>query len=145
MWDNKAGAWTDKYFEATEVFFVTAGVTAETVRKQRAQRLSWHKHMALETGMSLEEVGRMSVSSLKTLRRQAWRQKAFERRAKAQTRKKLHRALHGKSRDEQRAVAIHRVLNSMVDTTQLDVNLLKQLVDKELAMLRKFTGTSPPS
>ena len=145
VWDRAEGAWTDKYFEATDVFFVTAGVTAETVHKQREQRLGWYKQVALEAGLSIEEVGRMSVSSLKTIRRQIWRQKAFERRATAQTRKKLHRALHGKSRDEQRAVAIHRVLNRVADTTQLDINLLKQLVDKELAMLRKFTGTSPPS
>jgi hypothetical protein len=144
VWDKEAGMWTDKYFEATEVFFTTVGVTASTVQKQRSQRLAWYKQMALEAGVSAEEVGRMSVNSLKKIRQQRWRQKAFERRAKEQARKKLHRELAGKSREAQRAVAQRRVL-AMIDVEATDLATFKDLVNKELAFLRRATGTSPPA
>lgn len=144
VYDKEAGAWTDKYFEATDVFFTAVGVMASTIQKQREQRLAWYKQMALEAGVSVEEVGRMSVSSLKKIRQQRWRQKAFERRAKEQTRKKLHRELAGKSREEQRAVAQRRVLAS-TDMATVDLATFIDMVNKELAMLRNFTGTSPPS
>jgi hypothetical protein len=144
VYDKEAGAWTDKYYEATEVFFTTVGVTASTVQKQRTQRLAWYKQMALDAGVSAEEVGRMSVSSLKKIRQQRWRQKAFERRAKEQARKKLHRELAGKSREQQREVAQRRVLAS-IDVSTIDYPTFKILVNKELAMLRNVTGTSPPS
>lgn len=144
VWDKEAGMWIDKYFEATEAFFEAVGVQASTVQKQQAQRLAWYQQMALDAGLSVEDVGRMSVNSLKKIRQQHWRQKAFERRAKAQAHKKLHRELAHKSREEQRAVAQRRVL-AIIDIDTTDLATFKALVNKELAFLRRVTGTSPPS
>lgn len=146
VWDKESGQWIDKYFEATTLFFNAAGVTDETVLKEQDKRLSWYKHEAKEAGKSPEEVGRMSITQLRIERRQLWRRKAFERRQLEISKKKITRQLTGKTRHEQRTIAQQRVLASLGPQTEfITPSDFKELVNKEIAMLRKFSGvTAPP-
>ncbi|TOP80436.1 RepA family replication protein, partial [Vibrio parahaemolyticus] len=90
-WDKEAGCWIDKYFEATPLFFQMVGVTPERLEKERNKRLGYLKHQAIESGMTPEQVGRMSITQLKAQNQLQWRKRAFERRAKEQARKKMQR------------------------------------------------------
>ncbi|MCF2829598.1 MULTISPECIES: plasmid replication initiator RepA [unclassified Pseudoalteromonas] len=145
VWDNESGQWIDKYFEATTLFFNAAGVTNETVEKEQAKRLGRYKHDALLAGKTPEEVGRMSITKLRIERRQMWRRKAFERRQLEVSKKKITRQLTGKSRHEQRSIAQQRVLASLGPETQfITPSDFKELVNREIAMLRKFSGVIAP-
>ena len=145
VWDKEAGHWTEKYFEATTLFFNAAGITSERVQRQQNARLGYIKTNAIKSGLSAEEAGRMSIAQLKEERKQRWRRSSFERRATTQARKKVKRALHEKTRAEQRQIAQKRVLDFLGDdlhtTNQAE---FKELVNREIAMLRKFTSLEPP-
>ncbi len=146
VWDKEAGCWIDKYFEVTPLFFNAVGITTERVKRQQASRLGFLQKEALKAGLTAEEVGRMSITQIKAERKQLWRKRAFERRAKETERKKITRKLNERTRSEQRRVASERVLASLspfeIQTmTHQDFN---SLVNKEIAMLRKFTDTAPP-
>ncbi|EGR2700615.1 hypothetical protein DUG79_25695 [Vibrio parahaemolyticus] len=146
VWDKEAGCWIDKYYEATPLFFNACGITTERVLRQQSTRLGYLKDQALKAGRTPAEVGRMSVSQIKAERQQQWRKKAFERRGKEQARKKAVRALHGKDRAEQRKVAQRRVLDALTpyEAQTIDQQTFKDMVNKEIAMLRKFADISPP-
>lgn len=146
VWDKEAGAWCDKYFEVTPLFFKACGITEERLLKQQSQRLGYLKNQALMKGRTPEEVGRMSIAEIKAERKQQWRRKVFDRRSKEMARKKEHRALHNKTRAEQRQVAQRRVLDglSKEELQQLTPSSYEALINKEIAMLRKFTGVTPP-
>jgi len=145
VWDKEAGQWIDKYYEATMLFFNAAGITNERVEKQQNARLGFLKNQALSAGRTPEEVGRMSVTQIKEERRQAWRKKAFERRQLESARKSIHKKLHGKTRTDQRHIAMIRVLDRLGDDSKfIEPSQYKELVNKEIAMLRKFAGVSAP-
>lgn len=151
VWDGEAGTWIDKYFEATDLFFEVAGVTADRVERQRASRLGFIKNRAIADGLTPQQVGNMSITQLKAEGRRAWRARAFERRASDQARKKLTRALRDKQGTEQRQIATRRVLAALGDQLhQVSKAQFKDLVNREIASLRKFTGLTqtepdPPS
>ncbi|MEF1204295.1 plasmid replication initiator RepA [Photobacterium damselae] len=146
VWDKEAGAWSDKYYEATPLFFKACGITEERLLKQQSQRLAYLKHQATSRGLSPEAVGRMSIAEIKAERKLQWRRNAFERRGKEMARKKASRALHEKTRQEQREVAQKRVLSSLShdELQRMDARTYESLVNKEIAGLRKFAGVSPP-
>ncbi|MCF1459025.1 MAG: hypothetical protein LPH21_16195 [Shewanella sp.] len=145
VWDKEAGAWIDKYFEATEVFFNVAGITSERVEKQRNARIGRYKKDAMLAGKSAEEVGRMSLTELKEARRMAWYRKSFERRALEIAKKRTFRLLHGKTRQQQRQIAQDRVLDRLGDSLSLVTHgQFKDMVNHEIAMLRKSAGLPPP-
>lgn len=146
VWDAHAGAWIDKYYEVTELFFNACGITSEKLLRVQSQWLGYHKSKALAHGMSPAEVGRMSISQMKADRKVQWRRRAFERRRTDSARKKALRDLHGKNRAEQRQVAMRRVLDALSesDIRAMQPETFKALVNKEIAALRKFTHTSPP-
>lgn len=146
VWDKEAGCWIDKYFEATTVFFNAAGITTERVRKQQASRLAYYQKEAIAKGMTLEEAGKLSITKLREQRRLRWRQRAFERRSQETARKKLQRRLIGETREQQRHLAAQRVLASLGgDASHLDFAAFKDMVNQEIAMIRKFAGvTAPP-
>lgn len=146
VWDKEAGQWIDKVFQASELFFNVAGITSERVEKQQKSRLGYLKNKALRGGLSPEEVGRMSVTEIRQHRRHQWRRNAFERRSKEANRKKVYRALQDKERLEQRQLAQRRVLDALdTDALNISTSEFKELVNREIAMLRKFSGvTAPP-
>lgn len=143
VWDKEAGQWIDKVFQATPLFFNAAGITTERIEKQQQMRLGYLKNQALQQGHTPEQVGRMSVTEIRQHRRQQWRKNAFERRSNEASRKKIKRELNEKDRNEQRQVATRRVLNQL-DGEIVDLPLFKKLVNKEIAMLRKFAQLEPP-
>uniref|UniRef100_A0A6A7G5T6 Replication associated protein RepA1 n=1 Tax=Hirondellea gigas TaxID=1518452 RepID=A0A6A7G5T6_9CRUS len=145
VWDKERGYWIDKYFEATPLFFEAVGITAERVEKQKKQRLAWLKKKALDSGMTAESVGRMSISQIKTEHKMEWRRAAFNRRAAEQDKKKTKARIEGKGRAEQRTEAIKQVLVLLgQDIEQLTTAQFKDLVNKEIARMRRITNTSPP-
>ncbi|TPB41788.1 hypothetical protein DXJ78_24135 [Vibrio parahaemolyticus] len=146
VWDKEAGCWIDKYFEVTDLFFNACGITTERVLRQQAMRMGYLKEQALKNGKTPEQVGRMSLTQIKADRKLQWRRNAFERRGKEHARKKALRALHDKDRAEQRRVAQDRVLAALSPFEMQTISQLqfKELVNKEIAMLRKFAGISPP-
>ncbi len=147
VWDKDAGAWIDKVFEVTPLFFNAAGVTTERVMKIHNQRIGWmkkHGDMA-GLGLSAEQIGAMSLTELKEFSRMVWRHKAFERRAKEMARKKVIRQLHDGDIAAQRSIAQARVVAALGDSIKhLDLAEFKSLVNREIAMLRKFSGVSAP-
>lgn len=146
VWDKESGQWIDKYYEATILFFQAAGFTEDRVEKQRNARLGFIKSNHLKFGYSEAEAGRLSITKLKADRKIQWRRAAFERRATEQTKNKLSRELKDKLRTEQRAVATKRVLDFLGDDLHKikDLQVFKDLVNQEIASLRKFTKTEPP-
>ncbi len=146
VWDKEAGHWIDKYYEATILFFTATGITQERVEKQRNERLGFIKDNHVKFGYSAKQAGKLSITQLKADRKIQWRRSAFERRATEQTRKKLTKELRDKERTEQRAVATKRVLDWLGDDIHkiTDPRVFKDLVNKEIASLRKFTKIKPP-
>lgn len=147
VWDKERGHWIDKYFEATPLFFAAIGVTQERVEKQKQSRLNYLKHKARNSGMTEESIGRMSATQIKAENKIAWRRNAFDRRKTEQTRKKEKRAMNGKSRQEQRQIAQKNVLNALGPEGIKALSSEKEYIDllnKEIASLRKFTNMKPP-
>lgn len=145
VWDKERGYWIDKYFEATPLFFRALGITDERVKKQQENRLKYLKHKALANGLTAEAVGRMSITQIKAERKIAWRRNAFERRGKEQVRKKEHAKLKGRNRDEQRQEAIKNVIAGLGDNiSSIDSCTFTDMVNKEIATLRKFTNIKAP-
>lgn len=146
VWDKENGQWIDKYYEATMLFFNAAGITSERVENQRNSRLGFIKANHVNYGYSKAQAGRLSITQLKADRKVAWRRAAFKRRSTVQTKHKLSRELKDKARTEQRAVASKRVLDFLGDDIYKinDPQVFKDLVNKEIASIRKFTGTKPP-
>ncbi|RBW47303.1 hypothetical protein DS885_03915 [Psychromonas sp. B3M02] len=145
IWDKERGYWLDKYFEVTPLFFKALGVTPERVEKQQQNRLTFLKKRALDSGMTAETVGRMSISQIKAERKIAWRRYTFDRRKTEQTRKKEKRLLNGKSRAEQRNVAALKVIKILGDNIhEISTQDFTDLVNKEIATMRKFTNLKPP-
>jgi len=145
VWDKERGHWLDKYYEATPLFFEALGVTYARVEKHQQQRLGYLKRAAKESGMTEASVGRMSIAQIKAENKIAWRRNAFDRRKKDQQRKKVTRSLNGKSRQEQRNQAQHNVINALGDDLyNISVQQLGEMVNKEVATLRKFSGLTPP-
>ena len=145
VWDKERGYWIDKYFEVTPLFFRALGITDERVKKQQENRLKYLKDKALVGGMTPESVGRMSITQIKAERKLAWRRNAFDRRAKEQARKKEHTKLNGCNRDEQRQAAIVNVIKALGDSiSQIGTDEFTDMVNKEIARLRKFTNIKPP-
>ena len=145
VWDKEAGHWIDKYFEVTILFFQAAGITAERLEKTQRERLGFIKTNNLQFGYTKEQAGRLSITQLRADRKAQWRRAAFERRASEQTKNKLSRELKDKKRTEQRAVATKRVLAFLgEDLHRVDFPTFKDLVNKEIASLRKFTKVDPP-
>lgn len=146
VWDKESGCWIDKIFEVTPLFFQAAGITKERVEKQQNRHLGYVKSHSDKFGLTAEEAGRLSITQLKELRRQSYRKLAFERRAKERARKKTQRALWGKTRQEQRALAIKRVINSLGNDihTITSPDEINGLVDREIATIRKFAKVDPP-
>ncbi|KPU82159.1 hypothetical protein JI57_04655 [Psychromonas sp. PRT-SC03] len=145
VWDKARGYWIDKYFEVTPLFFEAVGITAERVIKQQSNRLKYLQKQALERGMTAERAGRMSIVQLKLERKLAWRRGIFERRSKEQSRSKVRRDLKEKSIAGQRSVAQLNVIKALgPDIHSLSALDFKGLVNKEIAMLRKFSDLKPP-
>lgn len=144
VWDKDAGAWIDKVFEVTPLFFNAAGITTDRVMKVHRQRLAWINKRG-DMGLSADQVSSMSLTQLKEHSRMVWRHKAFERRAKEMARKKVIRQLHDGDIAAQRKIAQARVVRALGDEIKyLDVTEFKTLVNREIAMLRKFSGISAP-
>ena len=145
VWDKESGHWLEKYFEVTPLFFAALGITSERVEKSRTQRLEFLRKRSIEGGMTSEAAGRMSITSLKAERRLAWRKKAMSRKRKEQNRKKVLRELKGKNRKEQRAVATNNVINALCDDIHnITTEQFSDLINKEIASLRKFSNLKPP-
>ena len=146
VWDKEAGQWIDKYYEATPLFFQVLGYKPETIEKERNKRFGRYKKEALEAGLSVEEVGRMSIASLKEMRRQLWRKKTFERRSLEAAKKKLKKKLTSEdTREGQRPYAQQRVMESLGEELYfLTPEQYKDLVNREIAMLRKFADVPAP-
>lgn len=144
VWDKEAGAWIDKVFEVTELFFNAAGITTERVMKIHRQRMAWITKRG-DMGLTPEQIGNMSITQLKEHARTVYRHKAFERRAKEHARKKIIRQLHEGDLAAQRRIAQNRVLDALGDGIRyLDKQQFADLVNREIAMLRKFSGVSAP-
>ncbi len=146
VWDKEAGQWIDKYYEATILFFMATGITEERVEKQRNERLGFIKKNHLKFGYSEKQAGKLSITQMKADRKIQWRRAAFERRCTELARTKLSKELRDKERTEQRAIATKRVLDFLGDDLHKikDPRVFKDLVNKEIASLRKFTGAKPP-
>ncbi|WP_136487835.1 plasmid replication initiator RepA [Vibrio sp. H11] len=145
VWDKEAGAWIDKYYEATPLFFNACGITTERLTKVQNERLGYLKREATKAGKTPEEVGRMSVSQIRVERKIRWRKSAFERRKHECERKKMRRAMSGKDQQQQRQLAQQAVLASLSqhELATMDKTTFKALVDQRVAQLRKFTGKPP--
>jgi hypothetical protein len=145
VWDKERNQWIDKYYEATTLFFNAVGITTERVEKQRNSRLGYIKKNHSFFGYSEAQAGRLSITKLKADRKVAWRRAAFERRATLQTKQKISRELSHKVRTDQRAVASKRVLDFLGDDIyKVNHTIFKDLVNKEIASIRKFTDTQAP-
>jgi hypothetical protein len=145
VWDNERKQWIDKYYEATALFFNCVGITTERVEKQRNSRLGFIKKNHHNFGYTEAQAGRLSIARLKADRKVAWRRAAFERRATLQTKQKIKRELNDKARTVQRNIASKRVLSFLgEDIYKIDHHTFKELVNKEIATIRKFTGVQPP-
>ena len=145
VWDKERGYWIDKYFEATPLFFNAIGVTEARVEKHRQARLKYIQKTAINNGMTAEKAGRITITQIKAENKIAWRRNVFDRRKTEQARKKEHRALHGKTRQEQRNVAQKNVIKALgPDIANVTPGELAELINKEIATLRKFAGIKPP-
>lgn len=144
VWDKEAGIWVHKYFEVTELFFAAMGVPKEKVQKEQSARLAYLKKQHICKGYNPDEIGNMSIKSLKALGRTNWIKKCFEFRKQKAAKKRLSRQLDSKSRSEQRTVAAKRVMDQLGDAVSyVSFDEFKNAVNKEVAVLRKFTGVTP--
>lgn len=145
VWDKERGYWIDKYFEVTPLFFEALGITAERVIKQQTNRLKYLQRQAVKGGITPEQAGRMSIVQLKAERKLMWRRNAFDRRRKEQERNKTRRKLKDRSISEQRNVAQLNVINVLGhDIHGISAPEFKEMVNKEIATLRKFADLNPP-
>ncbi|WP_194164072.1 RepA family replication protein [Agarivorans sp. B2Z047] len=147
VFDGELGMWLDSYYEVTPLFFMALGFTTKRVVREQNKRLAFLKSNALEAGKSAEEVGRMTISHLKDLRRHEWRKRAFERRAKEKARAKFQRMLHEKKRNEQRSIASKRVLSFLSREQLASISSPAEfldLVNREIALMRQVSGVPAP-
>lgn len=149
VWDKERGEWLDKYFEVTDLFYNAVGFTTERVEKARNSRLGYLKKKALAAGKSVEEVSRMTLTQIKGETRKLWRKSVFERRASERAKRKLKEDLSNKTRQEQRSIASKRVIKRLNDDGISFVNVSKadftELVNREIASIRKFADVEPPT
>ncbi|WP_412497254.1 plasmid replication initiator RepA [Vibrio fluvialis] len=145
VWDKEAGAWIDKYYEATPLFFNACGITTERLNKVQNERLGYLKREATKAGKTPEEVGRMSISQIRLERKIRWRKTAFERRSDEMETKKMRRAMNNKTQPEQRQLAQAAVLASLSDgeLATMDKATFKRLVDDRVYAMRQRTGKPP--
>ncbi len=145
VWDKNAGAWVDKVFEVTQLFFEAVGITAERVEKQQNARLAYlGKNGDSYTGLTAEQVGMMSLNELKEFGRHAWRRAAFERRSKQQKLRKDKRVCKkADNAGSLRQEAIRRVQESLGGKPMVDLQQFKRLVNLEIASLRRASAPPP--
>ncbi|GLS83247.1 hypothetical protein GCM10007894_12240 [Paraferrimonas haliotis] len=145
VWDKHSGVWVDKYYEVTPVFFDALGITFERVERQRNKRLGLLKSQGLNSGLTPEQVGKMSISQIKADGKLRWRRKAFERNASLRDKKKLTRQMRVKTAQEQRHVAVKQVMATLGDKLgTVSKDAFTDMVNKEVASLRSFTGVERP-
>lgn len=145
-WNKEAGQWLDKYFEVTDLFFSALGITQERVIRQREARLKYLKKKGFAFGVSAEELGRMTLSEIKTRARMAHYQRALERMRSKRVTSRVKRSMKDKTNEQHRELAQKSVLYKLgSDFAAVTLPLFKDMVNIELAMLRKIAGIPKPT
>jgi len=148
VWDKHAGQWVDKYFEVTELFFKALGITPERVARQRDARLKYLRKKGINSGLTPEQLGVMSVAEIKERQRLAHYRKVFDRIKEKRAITKVKRAINPKTPEQQRHIAQQRVLSRLGAAASLmSLEVFKGLVNQELAQLRaiaQYEPSAPP-
>ncbi len=148
VWDKHAGQWLDKYFEVTELFFKALGITPERVARQRDARLKYLRKKGINSGLTADQLGFMSITEIKERQRLAHYRKSFERLAEKRAITKVKRAINPKTPEQQRHIAQQRVLSRLGAAASLmSLDTFKGLVNQELAQLRaiaQYEPSAPP-
>lgn len=148
VWDKHAGQWLDKYFEVTELFFKALGITPERVARQRDARLKYLRKKGINSGLTADQLGFMSITEIKERQRLAHYRRAFERLAEKRAITKVKRAINPKTPEQQRHIAQQRVLSRLGAAASLmSLDTFKGLVNQELAQLRaiaQYEPSAPP-
>jgi len=148
VWDKHAGQWVDKYFEVTELFFKALGITPERVARQRDARLKYLRKEGVNSGLTAEQLGVMSINEIKERQRLAHYRKVFDRIKEKRAITKVKRAITPKTPEQQRHIAQQRVLSRLgASASLMSLEVFKGLVNQELAQLRaiaQYEPSAPP-
>ena len=148
VWDKHAGQWVDKYFEVTELFFKALGITPERVARQRDARLKYLRKEGVNSGLTAEHLGVMSINEIKERQRLAHYRKVFDRIKEKRAITKVKRAITPKTPEQQRHIAQQRVLSRLgASASLMSLEVFKGLVNQELAQLRaiaQYEPSAPP-
>ncbi|KTG22003.1 MULTISPECIES: plasmid replication initiator RepA [Pseudoalteromonas] len=145
VWDKDQGQWLDKYYEVTELFFKALGITPERVEKNRQNRLAYHKKKGGLLGLTVSQLGNMSLSEIKTWCRLSHYRRAFERLKDKREISKAKRRTLTKTPQQQRDIAQQVVIKRLgQDLNHTPIEVFKALVNQEVAKMRSQAGYSPP-
>ncbi|MBB1415277.1 hypothetical protein H5122_18070, partial [Pseudoalteromonas sp. SG43-8] len=130
------------------LFFKALGITPERVARQRDARLKYLRKKGINSGLTADQLGFMSITEIKERQRLAHYRRAFERLAEKRAITKVKRAINPKTPEQQRHVAQQRVLSRLGATASLmSLEVFKGLVNQELAQLRaiaQYEPSAPP-